>query len=139
MRRPFAVALMLALVGSTTPAAWQVGQPTLLVHFTRGGGMLSDRVLKTAIHFGVSGGIAAHEPKPGSAIPPELTFELGTWKEGDKARVVVYAALSDKRAPEGKTRTPISTFLIGPNESREVKEAHAWGAPGLVVSASLER
>jgi hypothetical protein len=78
-------------------------------------------------------GVAPNPPQPGS--PPELLFGIRAWQEGDKARVAVYAVLADKRAPDGMTQTPISTFLITPGQSLEVKEAGAWGARGLVVSA----
>jgi len=46
--------------------------------------------------------------------------------------------LLDRRAPKGRTNTPIATFLIAPKQSLEVKEAHIWGALGLVVSADVQ-
>jgi len=64
-------------------------------------------------------------------------FDIRAWKEGDKARVAVYARLEDKRAPEGNTETPIATFAIAPGQSIQVREAEKWGGPRLAVSAAL--
>ena len=49
-------------------------------------------------------------------------FKIRAWKESDSARVVVYAVMSDSRAPKKRTETPISTFKLALGESREVTE-----------------
>jgi hypothetical protein len=102
---------------------------------TQGAGMATVPVQKTEMYLGPPFAFVA--PVKAALTATELTYGIRAWKESDKARVVVYAILNDKRTPNGRSETPISTFLIGPKESLEVKEAHAWGSPGLVVNAEL--
>ena len=66
-----------------------------------------------------------------------LRFSIRAWRQGEKARVVVYASLEDKRAPGGRTETPISTFTIAPSETVQVPEAEKWGGTRLAVMARL--
>lgn len=124
MRRLFALGLVLALVGPTTPAAWQTTQSSLWITVTsnRDGGFGAVPVSGTEMHIGApSAGVAGQLPQPGSL--PDLMFGIRAWKEGSNARVVVYAVLLDKRAPEGRTETPISTFVIASGQKVEVPEA----------------
>jgi hypothetical protein len=76
-----------------------------------------------------SAGIGSSKPIPG------LMFSLRAWQEGSRARVVVFARLEDRRAPQGKTESPIATFLLTPGQTVEVRDSEAWGAPRLVVAA----
>jgi hypothetical protein len=62
-------------------------------------------------------------------------FRVRTWKEGDVARVVVYAVMIDDRAPQSQTETPISTFTLTLGQSVEVRETGDWGAAHVAVSA----
>jgi hypothetical protein len=66
-----------------------------------------------------------------------LTFAIRAWRENEKARVVVYAVLDDKRAPAGRTETPISTFTISPGQAIEVPEPEKWGASRVSVRAAV--
>jgi len=75
-------------------------------------------------------GVAGRE----TAADP-VYFSVRAWREEDKARVVVYAKLPDKRAPEGSTETPIATFSLAAGESVQVPEAEKWGGDRLTVSA----
>jgi hypothetical protein len=138
MRHLVAVCLLAALTGSPSPAAGQFA-PSIRVYITDGGALGSVPVWTTPRYVeGPDAFIAPVRPKPQSGSPPELMFGIGAWKEGDAARVIVYAMLLDTRAPKGRTNTPISTFLITPKQSLEVKEARAWGVLGLVVSADVQ-
>jgi hypothetical protein len=85
---------------------------------------------------GASAGVGVGQPPPGATMT-ELGFNVRAWKEGDRARVMVYARLADKRAPTGATETPVATFTIAPGESVEVRETEKWGAPRYLVSAAL--
>jgi len=62
-------------------------------------------------------------------------FNIRAWSEGQKARVVVYAWLTDDRAPQGATETPIETFVMGLGDTRKVAEADKWGGPRLTLTA----
>jgi hypothetical protein len=85
----------------------------------------------------VGGGSAGTVAQPAlSAAKVAVTnFRIRAWKEGDKARVIVYAVLIDDRSPKGETETPISTFTLTLGQSVEVHETTAWGAAPVVVSA----
>ena len=73
----------------------------------------------------------------GESLPP-LMFVVRSWKEADKARVVVYARLKDTRAPSGATETPIATFVMAPGDTRAVPEAEDWGGPRIAVTAARQ-
>lgn len=66
-----------------------------------------------------------------------LSFAIRAWKENDKSRVVVYAVLDDKRAPSGRTETPINTFTIAPGQTVEIPETERWGAARVAVTATV--
>lgn len=83
------------------------------------------------------GGPSAAIGTPGHEQVPAVKFSIRAWKEGQKARVVVYAVLDDKRAPGGNTETPIATFTLAARESIQVPEAEKWGGKPLSVSAAL--
>jgi hypothetical protein len=110
-----------------------------------GGGSGSIPVSQSAIY--VDDGPAAFVGAPLSMLPMALparqaavaglSFGIRAWKEGEKARVVVFAALEDKRAPNGRTETPIATFMIAPGQSIEVPQTESWGASRVYVSAAL--
>jgi hypothetical protein len=91
-------------------------------------------VQQTAFYMdGPSAGVPARPAVPGAAVSVS-SFSLRAWKEGDKARLVVYAVMNDPRAPNGRTETPIATFALGAGESADVREAERWGAARLTVS-----
>lgn len=62
-------------------------------------------------------------------------FNVRAWRVGDKARVVVFATLEDKRAPGGRTHTPIATLELAPGQSVEVPQTEKWGASRVYVKA----
>jgi hypothetical protein len=137
MNRVFAIGVVLALAVSTVPAASSV-QSGLYVHITQGGGVASVPVSRTEMYIDRGPFVWVAPASAPRVAQPELVYGLRAWREdASRARVVVYAILTDKRAPNGRTETPISTFTLAAKESVEVKEAHAWGAPGLVVSAEM--
>lgn len=139
MRRLFAVGFILGLAGTTAPAAWQTPQRNVWMTITPslGGGQGSFELTERAVYIGPPFVFVATEP-PARGGEPELTFGMRAWKEGDKARVVVYAVLLDKRAPEGRTQTPISTFLIDPGKAVEVKEPVKWGGTPVTVGSEIQ-
>jgi hypothetical protein len=140
MRHLLAVGLVVVL-GNQAPANRQPPQGDIWVTIAPSqvaGGSASVRVMRSEIYVDdqSSAGVGVGVPLPG-AKAPELMFSVRAWKEGDKARVVVCARLEDKRAPDGKTETPVATFAITPGQSVEVRESEKWGAPRYVVSAAF--
>ena len=133
MRYLRALPLALTLGSSIAPFGSGAMQTNLVVHLTQGAGRARVPVQQTEMYIGSPSGFIAPLNAP-SGVQPELMFGIRAWSEAGKARVVVYAVLTDKRTPSGRTETPIATFLIASKQSVEVKEAHVWGAPGLVVS-----
>ena len=129
------IVLVLAVIGPIPSAASSTAQPGFTIHLTQGAGIASIPVQRTEMYFvgGPAAVIAPFGTPEGSK--PELTFAIRAWRDGEKARVAVYAQLADKRAPTGRTETPIATFRLARGQNVEVKEATAWGARGLVVSA----
>lgn len=77
-------------------------------------------------------GTAAREVRGDRQV---LTFGIRSWKEGQLARVVVYAVLDDPRVPEGHSETPIATFTLARGRHVWVNEVTKWGEPPIVVSA----
>jgi hypothetical protein len=77
-------------------------------------------------------GVPGQEKNPAAA-----EFSIRAWKEGLKARVIVYARLSDDRAPGGATETPIATFAVAPGETMEVPQAERWGGKRMAVTCEL--
>ena len=83
-------------------------------------------------------GISAGVGVPGQENNPAAAqFWIRAWKEGLKARVIVYARLSDDRAPSGTTETPIATFAVASGETIEVPQAERWGGKRLAVACEL--
>ena len=136
MRYSLFVALVLALGRPTstalqTPAdLWVTVEPS-----GRPGGQASVRVTHAEMYvegpaawIGVAGQETAADP---------VFFSIRAWREGEKARVVVYAKLKDTRAPGGSTETPIATFSLAAKESVQVPEGEKWGGTRLAVSAAL--
>ena len=130
----FALLLAFGIPASTLsqaqrPDLWVTVQPS-----GRPGGQAAVRVLEAAIYIdGNSAGIGV--PGQETAADP-VFFSIRAWREGDKARVVVYAKLRDRRAPGGSTETPIATFSLAAGESVQVPEAEKWGGGRLAVSAA---
>jgi len=85
----------------------------------------------------LDGPAAGVGPATGESLPP-LLFMVRSWKEADKARVVVYARLKDTRAPGGATETPIATFVMAPGDTRAIPEAEKWGGPRITVTAARQ-
>jgi hypothetical protein len=137
MRYSVFVALALAL-GNPAATALQTPRSDLWITVQpsgRPGGQAAVRVMEAAMYVdGASAGIGVAGQE--TAADP-VFFSIRAWKEGEKARVVVYAKLRDKRAPGGSTETPIATFPLGAGESVQVPEAEKWGGDRLAVSAAL--
>jgi hypothetical protein len=130
MSRLFGVGLAIALAGSSYAASGQTSQPevTITITPTLGGGLLSVPLTDSQIYLGARGGVGGLD----------LSFGLGAWREAGQARVVVYAILPDKRAPQGQTQTPIATFLLAHGKAVEIKEALKWGGPLLTVGSEVK-
>ena len=136
MRYCLVVALVLAL-GSAAATAVQA-PPDLWITVEpsgRPGGQASVKVMKAEMYvdgpsawIGVAGQQMAADP---------VGFSIRAWREGERARVVVYAKLKDTRAPGGSTETPIATFPLTARQTVHVPEAEKWGGPPLAVSAAL--
>jgi len=139
MRYLLAAAVVFAL-GNQLPGNQQPPQEDIWVTIAPsqgGGGSAAVRAMRSEIYVeGGSAGVGVGRPQPGAKMT-ELGFNVRAWKEGGRARVMVYARLEDKRAPTGVTETPIATFTIAPGESVEVRETEKWGAPRYMVSAAL--
>jgi hypothetical protein len=95
-------------------------------------------VQHTEMYVGGGWGGAVARPIVAGSPLAVSSFRIRAWKEGDKARVVVYAVVSDTRAPKGETETPISTFALALGQSHEVTETEPWGAKHVVVNAATE-
>jgi hypothetical protein len=136
MRYSLFVALVLALGRPATPASQTPADLWITVEPSgRPGGQASVRVTNAEMYIegpaawiGVAGQETATDP---------VFFSIRAWREGEKARVVVYAKLKDKRAPGGSTETPIATFPLAAKESVQVPEPEKWGGTRLAVSAAL--
>ena len=139
MRYLLAAAVVIAL-SNQAPGNQQTRQGDIWVTIAPsqgGGGSAAVRAMRSEIYVdGAWAGVGVGQPQPGAKMT-ELGFSLRAWKEGDRARVMVFARLEDKRAPSGATETPVATFLIAPGESVEVPESEKWGAPRYLVSAAL--
>jgi len=131
------VALALAL-GSPASTNLQAPRSDLWITVEpsgRPGGQAAVRVTEAAMY--VDGPAAGIGVAGQQTAPDPVFFNIRAWKEGEKARVVVYAKLQDKRAPGGSTETPIATFSLAARESVQVPEAEKWGGVRLAVSAAL--
>ena len=137
MRYLLFVALVLAL-GSPASTALQRPPSDLWITVEpsgRPGGQASVRVMMAEMYVD---GPAAWIGVPGQETAADpVFFSIRAWKEGEKARVIVYAKLKDPRAPGGSTETPIATFSLAAKETVHVPEAEKWGGPRLAVSAAL--
>jgi len=136
MRRVLAVGVSLGLAGQAAMAR-QARQPEITITISPSqvpGGQAAVPVIKTEPYIGTPfAGAGAWSS--GAGIPP-VTFGIRSWREGHKARVIVYAVLDDKRAPGGHTETPIATFTMSPGQSVEVPETEQWSQPRFVVNAT---
>lgn len=83
----------------------------------------------------VVGPFAGTAAREGRGEHPVLTFGIRAWKEGQLARVVVYAVLDDPRVPNGYSETPVATFTLARGRYVWVNELTKWGEPPVVVSA----
>ena len=139
MRYLLAVAVLFGL-SNQAPGTQQAGQGDIWVTIAPSqgdGGSAAVRVMRSEVYVeGAWAGVGVGRPQPGVKMT-ELGFNVRAWKEGDRARVMVYARLEDKRAPTGATETPVATFAIAPGQSVEVQETEKWGAPRYLVSAAL--
>ena len=130
--RYFAV-VTLALIGVLPARAVQTQRSDMWVTIQGidSGGKASVDVKNTEIYVG------GNSAGVGVGDPAALRFSIRAWKEGLKARVVVYAVLKDDRAPAGNTETPIATFAISAGESVNVPQAEQWGGKRYAVTAEL--
>ena len=82
---------------------------------------------------------ASIPPTPLNATtePTAASFRIRTWKEADRARVVVFAVTRDKQrtATDREVETQIATFLLAAGDSLQVSEASKYGARPVTVSA----
>jgi hypothetical protein len=130
------LALALSLGGVVHPAAQTPTADMSVTVKAEAGGFASVVVARNEMYI-ADGPIAGVGPRVLTDNPaPPLMFNIRAWKEGQKARVVVYAWIRDNRAPDGATETPIATFAMVPGEKRDVTEAQIWGGPRLTVSAA---
>jgi hypothetical protein len=140
MRHVLIVGLLIAFGNTTAPAALRAPQPDISITIAPSqvsGGSATVPVRRAEMYVeSPFAGVGAPAPLRGTAVTG-LSFGIRAWKEGDKARVVVYAVLNDPRAPGGKTETPISTFVMAPGQSVEVPETEKWGASRVFVKAAL--
>jgi hypothetical protein len=129
------LALALSLGGVVHPTTQALSPDASITIAAQAGGRAA--VVLERNEFYINGPMAGvgQRPLPCETEPPSLMFVIRAWKEGQKARVVVYASLRDKRAPDGVTETPIATFLLARGEKRDVPEAEKWGGPPVTVSA----
>jgi hypothetical protein len=126
----------LCIAGQAT-MGWQARQPEITITISPSrvpGGQADVPVTKSEPYIGTPFAGAGAGLTEGGV--PAVTFGIRSWREGDKARVVVYAVLKDTRAPAGHTETPIATFTMSPGESVEVPETDQWSQPRFVVSAT---
>jgi len=138
MRYALIVAVVLAL-GNTASSALQAPPPELWITVEpsgRPGGQASVRAMNAEMYIE---GPVAWIGVPGQETSADpVFFSIRAWREGEKARVVVYARLKDPRAPGGSTETPIATFPLAAKETVHVPEAEKWGGPRLAVTAALQ-
>jgi len=147
MRQVLIVGLLF-IVAAAGASGWQVSQRDIAITIAPsqvGGGSATVPVTRTEMY--VEGPFAFVEAPPSVRRTGASGFEFGAvsglafgvraWRQGDKARVVVYAELDDKRAPDGRTQTPIATFTITPGQAIEVPETEKWGASRVVIKAVL--
>jgi hypothetical protein len=80
-------------------------------------------------------GVPANPLRPESKVTAS-TFRIRAWKEGQRARVVVFAVIPEEKDREKETQ--IATFLIDPGQSVEVTETDQYGAAHVTVSAAAE-
>src|SRR5215207_7701134 len=108
MRYLLCVALAL-VAGVPGSVAVQTAQSDIWITITpsgRPGGSASVPARGSEIYID---GPAVGVGVPGQESAPQVMFTMRAWREKEKARVVVYARLQDKRAPGGSTETPIAT------------------------------
>jgi len=77
-------------------------------------------------------------PLKGTAKPTATSFRVRSWKEGTKARVVVFAVARDESAPNGERETQIATFLLEHGESKDVTETAKYRAAPITIRAVRE-
>ena len=136
MRHLVFAALVLALGGSADPAPQTPATGLTIIAKHPDGSRVLIPLSRNEMY--IDGGPTAGFAQPVEGRPPFLSFSIRAWKEGDRARVVVYARLQDERAPEGATETPIATFVMRPQDTKEVREAEKWGGPRLSFSAAIQ-
>src|SRR4051812_8938360 len=123
MRRLLAVCLVLTaastLIASQTPPRTTVPLATLRHFDSPKPYDVAVGVQRTAFYMDApSASLPAHPAVPGSAVSAS-SFSLRAWKEGDNARVVIYAVMDDSRAPKRRTETPIATFVLAVGQSAD--------------------
>ena len=102
----------------------------------RGAAFMGLQDTSTEMFVGSKASVVSRPAVAGAPVSVS-SFGIGAWKEGDKARVIVYAIMSDPRAPKKQTETPIATFTLSLGQSRELTETEPWGAAPVLVSASV--
>jgi len=64
---------------------------------------------------------------PGAALKASR-FAVRTWHEGDAARVVVYAVVTDATMPQGELETAIATYSLALGARMTVTQTEPFGA-----------
>jgi hypothetical protein len=146
MRRLLVVGCVLYL-GSAHASGWQARRPDVWISIAGSQmttGEASVPVRNTDLYF-EDGPLAAIGAPPAIKLEPPavqlnavdgLWFGIRAWWVGDKPRVVVYAMLDDKRAPGGKSQTPIAKVDLAPGQSMEIPQTEKWGASRVFVKAT---
>jgi len=136
MRQVFAVALVLVLTGSVGFSQNQTPDMSITIAPSQvTGAEASIPVMRNEMYVDSRPFVWVGAPPLRGTAVPGLAFGIRAWREGDKARVVVYAMLDDKRAPDGKTQTPIASVGLALGQSVEISETEKWGASRVFVKA----
>lgn len=144
--RTFLAGLLVVAAGATSPSQFHAQpdpQAAMWVNLRPSDPQAevgaSHGVLRRELYLG--GGWIGIKAMPALEGTPSAArdFRVRAWREGDKARIVVSAVLTDARAPKGETETPIATVALGLGEAAEVAETEAWGAKPFRLNVSTEQ
>jgi hypothetical protein len=131
------IAVLVAIVSATSVTHGVLAQDSLMTVTIATGltGQVAASIPVRMTEPYVVGPFAGTSAREAVSERPALTFGIRSWKEGQSARVVVYAVLDDPRVPQGHSETPIATFTLRRGRHVWVNEVTKWGEPPMVVSA----
>lgn len=130
MRLSALAALLLGLGGTVISAQSSTTVVTISEGRSRAG-------LEVAFTAPYQGGPWAAVPASPFRLDSNVTaagFRIRAWKEGQRARVVVFVIIPEEKGREKETQ--IATFSIEPGQSVEVTETEQYGATHVTVSAA---